>query len=257
MIFNYCIYGEVLGGYTGDITLTYYDNTITEILTKTYNVTDSTYQFHLGDSDMLTMNHVLKHGSSIVLTIDGVYFDNIVLELGKFVHKHDIDINTTPDYTNNIISGTYDIKRVVSDKYYLEEEDLNLYSYFSVVKDDELIYESNFIFDWIPKEDGTYTITQRGYNRSNNIVNEKVTTLDILENYTEVESIDYIFYTKRNKILKIELPSYVKETLVLEDGWYFEGEILYGKINNLLGVNLMYSRGYVRIKPQIGDIIDY
>ena len=65
MIFNYCIYGDILPPYSGEVKITVYDNTISEIYSKTIVVQDE-YQFNLGDRDLFDINHKLKNGSTFI-----------------------------------------------------------------------------------------------------------------------------------------------------------------------------------------------
>ena len=39
--------------------------------------------------------------------------------------------------------------------------------------------------------------------------------------------------------------------------YYIENNKIYGKLNSLKQVEMLYSRGKIIIKPQIGDILDY
>lgn len=260
MIFNYCIYGNVLPNYSGEIRITAYDNTLTEVFSKSYNIIDE-YQFNLGDRDLFDINYKLRPGSTVVLTLGNKFYK---IKLTKdFLHNFDINLNETQTISTSIASDSDNLLetlRIVTDKLILRETDVNIYSYYEVRKGlipNELVYSGNEELNWIPKENGNYNILHRVYNSSNLQVSESIININILENYIETNSIDYIYYCKRDKIIRIELPDYVKNTIILSNGFYIENGNIYGKLTTLKNVELLYSRGKIIIKPQIGDILDY
>ncbi len=257
MIFNYCIYGDILPNYTGNVSITVYDNTLTEIYSKTILCEDS-YQFNLGDRELFDINYSMRAGSTAVITINNKYYQINLSE--NFLHNYNIDLNKTMIETDTVASDSNELLqtfRIITDKLFLKEPDINTYSYFEVLKDTELIYNSNKELHWIPKNDGNYNIIHRMYNSSNLEVSESIININILENYIETASIDYIFYSKRDKIIQLELPDYVTNTLILSNGFYIENKKVLGKLSALNSIELLYSRGKVIIKPQIGDILDY
>lgn len=258
MIFNYCIYGDILPSYSGEVKITVYDNTITEIYSKTIEVQNE-YQFNLGDRDLFDINHKLKDGSTVVISIIDKYY--IIKLTENFLHKYDIDLNEVKIPSDTVASDNdtlLETIRILTDKLILRITDNNLYSYFEV-KDvnSEIVYTNNETLDWIPRESGNYNILHRVYNSSNLEVSESIINIEILENYIETNSIDYVYYSKRDKIVQIELPDYVLGTVILDNGFYIENNKLYGKIDKYKSVELLYSRGKIIIKPQIGDILDY
>ena len=89
MIFNYCIYGDILPNYSGEIKITAYDNTLTEVFSKSYNIIDE-YQFNLGDRDLFDINYKLRPGSTIVLTLGNKFYKVKLTE--DFLHNFDIDL---------------------------------------------------------------------------------------------------------------------------------------------------------------------
>ena len=147
--------------------------------------------------------------------------------------------------------------RIITDKIILREINDNIYGYYEVRKLDEKVYFSNDELNWVPKESGNYDILHRVLNKSNQEVSESIINVDVLENYVEVNSVDYVFYSKKGKIIQIELPNYVLGTTILEHNFYIENNKLYGKLDSLKSVELNYSRGKIIVKPQIGDILDY
>lgn len=258
MIFNYCIYGDILPSYSGEVKITVYDNTITEIYSKTIEVQNE-YQFNLGDRDLFDINHKLKDGSTVVISILDKYY--IIKLTENFLHKYDIDLNEIKMPSDTVASDNDSLLetiRILTDKLILRITDNNLYSYFEV-KDvnSEIVYSNNETLEWIPRESGNYNILHRVYNSSNLGVSESIINIEILENYIETNSIDYVYYSKRDKIVQIELPDYVLGTVILDNGFYIENNKLYGKIDKYKSVELLYSRGKIIIKPQIGDILDY
>ena len=257
MIFNYCIYGDILPSYSGEVKITVYDNTITEIYSKTIVVQDD-YQFNLGDRDLFDINHKLKNGSTVVITISDKYY--IIKLTENFLHKYDIDLNEIKIPSGTVASDNDDLLetiRILTDKLILRITDENLYSYFEVSKDSNIVYTNNETLDWVPRESGNYNILHRVYNSSNLDVSESIINIEILENYIETKSIDYVYYSKRDKIIQIELPDYVLGTVILDYGFYIENNKLYGKLGMYKSIELLYSRGKIIIKPQIGDILDY
>ena len=257
MIFNYCIYGDILPSYSGEIKITVYDNTITEIYSKTIVVQDE-YQFNLGDRDLFDINHKLKSGSTVVITILDKYY--IIKLTENFLHKYDIDLNEIKIPSDTVASDNDNLLetiRILTDKLILRTTDNNLYSYFEVSKDTNIVYSGNIELDWVPRESGNYNILHRVYNSSNLEVSESIINIEILENYIETKSIDYVYYSKRDKIIQIELPEYVLNTVLLTNGFYIENNKLYGKLDKYKSIELLYSRGKIIIKPQIGDILDY
>ena len=257
MIFNYCIYGDILPSYSGEVKITVYDNTITEIYSKTIVVQDE-YQFNLGDRDLFDINHKLKNGSTVVITISDKYY--IIKLTENFLHKYDIDLNEIKISSNTVASDNDDLLetiRILTDKLILRITDNNLYSYFEVSKDSNIVYTNNETLDWVPRESGNYNILHRVYNSSNLDVSESIINIEILENYIETKSIDYVYYSKRDKIIQIELPDYVLGAVILDYGFYIENNKLYGKLGMYKSIELLYSRGKIIIKPQIGDILDY
>lgn len=259
MIFNYCIYGDILPSYAGEIKITAYDNTLTEVFSKSYNVVDM-YQFNLGDRDIFDINYKLKPGSTVVLTLDNKFYNVKLTE--DFLHNFNIDLNDTKTASSSRAvdsDNLLETLRIVTDKLILRETDVNIYSYFEVRKAlmDEIVYFGNEELNWIPKETGNYNILHRVNNISNLEVSESIININILENYIETNSIDYIFYSKRDKIIQIELPDYVRNTIILTNGFYIENNKIYGKLNSLKPIEMIYSRGKIIVKPQIGDILDY
>lgn len=259
MIFNYCLYGDISPTYTGDVSIELYDRTLTNVYSKIYNTDDSTYQFNLGDRDLFGINYKLYEGCSCVITIGNKYYKIKLTE--DFLHEYNIDLNEVMSPSSSIASDSDNLLetiRIVTDKLILREIDQNIYSYFEVKNNsNEIVYSSNEELNWVPRETGNYNIIHRIYNSSNLEISESIININILENYIETQSIDYVYYSKRDKIIQIELPDYVLNTVILTDGFYKENNKLYGKLNNLKQVELIYSRGKIIIKPQIGDILDY
>ena len=279
MIFNYCIYGDVLSSYVGPISITVYNNSLTKIFSKTIQIdttVDSEYQFNLGDRDLFGINHNLISGSTAVITVDSIPNKYYFLPISVSTHdlmqvshilKFDIDLNVNNIPTNTTSEDSKELLetvRILTDKIILDVVDTNMYSYFEVSDiNNDIVYNDN-IMNWVPRVTGNYNILIRQYNSSEiNVptnesgISETIVNIDILENYVETNSIDYVFYSKRNKIIKIEVPDYVINTVLLTNGFYIENNKIFGKLPSLNDVELIYSRGKIIIKPQIGDILDY
>lgn len=279
MIFNYCIYGDVLSSYVGPISITVYNNSLTKIFSKTIQVdttVDSEYQFNLGDRDLFGINHNLISGSTAVITVDNIPNKYYFLPISVSTHdlmqvshifKFDIDLNVNNIPTNTTSEDSKELLetvRILTDKIILDVVDTNMYSYFEVSDiNSDIVYSDN-IMNWVPRVTGNYNILIRQYNSSEiNVptnesgISETIVNINILENYVETNSIDYVFYSKRNKIIKIEVPDYVINTVLLTNGFYIENNKIFGKLSSLNSIELIYSRGKIIIKPQIGDILDY
>ena len=105
MIFNYCIYGDITPNYQGEVILNLYDSNLVDSYTKTYESTDSKYQFNLGDRDLFNINHLLLDGSSVVISVnDKFYF--LKLDLSKQIVEFNIDLNETQSKDSSIASDS-------------------------------------------------------------------------------------------------------------------------------------------------------
>jgi len=265
MINNTCIYGTVEDA-SGDpvidttVTMKYIKYDFSKVIEKEYDNSTGAYQFNLGDSDILTMNEASYKNDVVIISNikDDVvdYSDKVVLQGDTFVENNIV----VGDYTENsdevsAEDGSYStvVKHIV-----LEDTSEYLYSYYKVVVDDEIVYEvdSNRL-EYLPKVTGEHVITQYGVNSTTGDITSKEWTIDVMQSVSEIRSLDYIFYNKRNKMLRAILPQHVQDTLILEDGWYFDKGVLLGKSKTLKTVEMDYYNGKVIVRGYIGDIIDY
>jgi len=259
MIFNYTIFGIVSEQITDEaIKITYYDKTLTQIYSKNIPIVNNSYQINLGDRDLLTINGKLEQGCSVLLTIGDIYCKRLILDLSSNILRHDIE----PDDTDLLCRPATAIEPVtyhsISDRIQVGfNKDDGEYNYFMIEDSNGVkVYESNSTLDWSPKLAGSYKITQRSCG-SEPMVVVLVTTVMVMTDSINTTSVDYIFQVKKNKICRINLPDYVRDTLILPAGFYFQDSTLIGRVDTLKPKVLSYYRGEVIIQAQIGDIIDY
>jgi len=266
MIHNTCIYGTVKDTDDNLITDTtvkmkYISYNFENIIEKEYENKIGTYQFNLGDSDVLTFAEDHHIGDVVIITNETngtiTYSNKVILKREYFIEHNIVDegsVTVIDDEANNEDnSKTTVVKAII-----LEELSDVLYSYYSVKIDDELVYECNgpkLIYK--PTQDGEHKVTQYAVNKTTGDITSKELTIDVLQTEWITKSLDYIFYTKRKKILRCELPKFVTDTLILADGWYYENGKLMGKHDKLGQLEMEYYNGKVIVKTYIGDIIDY
>ena len=66
-----------------------------------------------------------------------------------------------------------------------------------------------------------------------------------------------ILFIAISVFMRVFTPGFVRDTLLLADGWYYEGDKLIGTNGNLKELRMPYYNGDVVIKTYIGDIIDF
>jgi len=232
-----------------------------QVLEKEYTNTTGAYQFNLGDSDMLTLSTASCKDDVVILTneIDDTigYSEKLVLDGTNYHEHHIVDdgslVTDTDDTAAEDESINIQVKAIV-----LREYSVSLYSYYSVEYDGELVYEINDDeLVYLPVNTGEHIVTQRAVNKTTGVISDTIWTIDVLQARSEIESIDYVFYSKKKKVLRCELPSYVTDTLVLAPDWYYENGLLIGRTNKLTKLEMDYFNGKVIIKGYIGDILDF
>lgn len=261
MINNTCIYGLVTDG-TNPVTdtivgMTYISYNFDTIIEKLYDNTTGAYQFNLGDSDLLTLSKASLKNDVVILTNEDTYSTKLVLT-SEVYQEFDIVDDGTLVVDAEEAAGVDESTNVVVMAIILQEYGQSLYNYYSVVVGEELRYETNDAeLEYLPVELGEHIVTQKAVNETSGVISEVVHTIDVLQAEIRVGSIDYTFYAKKKKVIRVELPQTVRDTLVLETGWYYEGDKLIGKTQSLHEVRMSYYNGEVIIKSHIGDIIDY
>jgi hypothetical protein len=259
MIYNTVVCGTV-DTVTSVVKLKYMSHDLETVLEKEYANTEGAYEFHLGDEDMLTMNGWHSDGDVVVVQnwVAGalVYSDKIELSEYVYMYRHDIAGNVVASLDE--VSSVDESKNLLGKALIYEEDNLDIYSYYKVEFDGAIVYETNEArMRYVPEVDGEYTITHRGVNRTTGAISEVVYVVNVLEGVNETLSIDMVYYAKKDKVLKIELPEYVTRSLMLEPGWYYEGGLLLGKKLGYADTVMHYYNGKVVVKTQIGDIVDY
>jgi hypothetical protein len=260
LIYNQTIYGDITTNgvtpYVGDMTILVWNYDFSFSASKTITVSGE-YQFNLGDSDLFGASHNYTGFETVIIQTTPLTFSNRVKLPSSSCINYDIDISGHVDVTAEANMDT-DRKVITADVLLLTEYEDAMYNYFSVELDGEILHEANGSFTrFYPEQDGEYTITQKGVNVTTGVYSEKVSTVTLFDGLITLDSLDYIFYTKKNIIIQIELPDFVINTLILESNWYFENGKLIGKNTGLSSTVMPYSKGKVIVKTQIGDIVDY
>lgn len=262
MISNTCVYGTT-PSVASLVEMKYISYNFEEIIEKSHTSTQGIYQFHLGDTDMLTIARGGRSGDSMVLmsyTDSGTleHASTYVIEEIGGINRYDLDTGAGIVVDTNEAAMVDNSTNIAAQLMKYEEDVSTLYSYFKIELGGEIKAESNGeAIKYVPVINGEYTVTQKSVNSTSGLITEKITIVDVLGANQEILSIDYVFYGKKNKVLQVELPSYVTSSLILEAGWYYENNKLLGKNSKLAAIEMPYARGKVIIKSQVGDIVDY
>lgn len=263
MINNTCVYGQAPSTHSR-VVATYLNYSFEVIKEKEYTCKDGSYQFHLGDTDMLTLAVSATNGDSLVLQS---FDENDVLEHSSTyvienlgcINRYDLDagvgVDESADEAGMVDTSTNLEAQVLK---FIEEDSSVLYSYFKIELEGLIVSEGNGAdIRYVPVLNGEYVVTQKAVNSTTGVITEKITTVTVLGANTDVDSIDYVYYGKKGKVLQIELASYITGSLILADGWYYEQGKLLGKVTKLAPTEMNYARGKVIVKSQVGDIADY
>lgn len=259
IIYNQTIYGNITTNnnpYVGDIVVLVWNADFSYHTSKTYTVNGG-YQINLGDHDLFGPNHKFTQNETIIIQTVPLTYSNRVQLTGESCLEFDIETN---DYTQVIAESDSETDRkvITADVLLINEQEESIYSYFVVELNDEIVHQAHGNFTrFYPEVDGEYTITQKGVNITTGVYSEKISTVTLFDGLVTLDSLDYIFYTKKNIILQAELPEFVINTVILEPNWYIENNRLIGKNTGLSPTIMQYSKGNVIIKTQIGDIVDF
>lgn len=260
VIYNQTIYGTISNAgelYSGDIMVLVWSYDFSISKTKTYTITNGEYQINLGDSDLFGPNHDYNGAETVIIqTVPLTYSGKVDLVKNSCI-LHDIQIETY-NQVQAEANVTTERKVITANALLLTELEVAMYSYFMIEFDGNKIHEANGQFTrFYPEFDGEYTITQKGVNITTGIYSEKVSTITLFDGLVNLDTLDYIFYTKRNIVIKLELPEFVVNTLLLAPNWYVENGFVFGKKNKLNDIIMPYAKGSVIIKTQVGDLLDY
>ena len=266
MINNTCIYGRVLDGNDeliedSTVTMKYVRWDFSQVLEKEWENTTGAYQFNLGDTDMLTLAEKSMVGDVVILRneIDGEvgYSQKLVLGLDRYYEWDIIDDGSLVEDEDEA-AGIDESTNVVAKALIVNELSESLYSYYSVEVDGEKVWEGDVRrLEYIPKVTGDHKVVHWAVNATTGEISSEEYTFDVQVSGVELESVDYIYYHKRKKVVRCDLPQHVKDTLILADGWYYEAGLLMGKKDNLGQLEMDYYNGKVIIRTYIGDILDY
>jgi len=267
MINNTCIYGTVTDGVDpivdSTVRLRYVKYDFSVVLDKEWDNTTGAYQFHLGDADMLTLNTGSYKDDVVIISntnngnSDATYSDKLVLGEDRY-YELDIVDDGSLVIDSEEASADDESTNTIARSIILNETSESLYSYYEVSVDGEVVHGedcSRLVYN--PAVVGEHKVVHSAVNSTTAEISVVEYTIDVQQSRVEIESIDYVFYSKRKKVLRAELPQHVKDTLILADGWYYEGGMLMGKHEKLGQLEMDYYNGKVIVKGYIGDIIDY
>ena len=277
MIFNYTIYGSITNeddsSLSSDVYLdgTYYDNTLSTFVTKSYIVlsTESNYQINLGDRDMLGIQGKITDKDLVLIEIysdeekiNKIYSDYILLNYADNILENNVILG----YTENNDEANLDvhenlIKVAVQN---IEEKSENLFNYYVVKNEDtnEVIRTSNESFDFVPTKSGSYGIHQTSLNKNgtlstNSYVYNAIVSSTNITRSTKCKSI--------NDTIKIMIlaPSgdETPDIIVYRDDEEITSGTMADEGKNLFSWNYTFSEdGYYCFRVSLGSevfIIDY
>jgi len=231
MIHNTCIYRTVEDGNGSLITdstvsMTYVNWDFSIVLQEDYDNTTGAYQFNLGNTDMLTLaEHTNKNDVVVISNLvdgdtDNTYSEKIVLQDGLYYYEHNIVDDGSLVETTDTADAVDESMNIVVKEIILNEQSNDMHSYFEVKFGGHVIYKENTpILRYLPTNTGEHKITHKAINKTTADITEKEWTIDVGVGRYETVSLDYIFYTKKKKILRAELPQYVLNTIILPTGW--------------------------------------
>jgi len=277
MIFNYTIYGSITNeddsSLSSDVYLdgTYYDNTLSTFVTKSYIVlsTESNYQINLGDRDMLGIQGKITDKDLVLIEVYGdeektnkIYSDYILLNYADNI----LENNITLGYTENNDEANLDvhenlIKVAVQN---IEEKSENLFNYYVVKNEDtnEVIRTSNESFDFVPTKSGSYGIHQTSLNKNgtlstNSYVYNAIVSSTNITRSTKCKSINDTIKIMILGVSDDETP----DIIVYRDDEEITSGTMADEGKNLFSWNYTFSEdGYYCFRVSLGSevfIIDY
>ena len=275
MIFNYVIYGNVTNGddpvTSGSATLTYYNKSLDTVLSKQYFISDkSMYVFNIGDSDLLSPNGKLDQDDIFILEIydsssNKLYSTGFKPNLSDYFYELDIDISgfseidASANFTTEHKIQILDIQ-AVSDSNSNIISSYNLYLKTGEDSSGNAIYElknsyyhNNILV--IPDQSGEYKLEENSINITTNELSKKETTFISVGSSAMIESLDFYYYCRLKKFIKIDLPTeVVVDKNTLPDGWELRhnDRQLFGELLKLAPVVIQHNYGKIIVKPQVG-----
>ena len=277
MIFNYTIYGSITNeddsSLSSDVYLdgTYYDNTLSTFVTKSYIVlsTESNYQINLGDRDMLGIQGKITDKDLVLIEIysdeekiNKIYSDYILLNYADNILENNVILG----YTENNDEANLDvhenlIKVAVQN---IEEKSENLFNYYVVKNEDtnEVIRTSNESFDFVPTKSGSYGIHQTSLNKNgtlstNSYVYNAIVSSTNITRSTKCKSINDTIKIMILGVSDDETP----DIIVYRDDEEITSGTMADEGKNLFSWNYTFSEdGYYCFRVSLGSevfIIDY
>jgi len=264
MIHNTCIYGTVSDGageliLDSTVSMKYIKYDFSKVLEAEYANTTGAYQFNLGNTNMLTLDVATSNQDVVILSNStNRYSCKVVLDGNKWHYLHDIIDDSSGVATSDEANASDESTNIITRSITLNEYSDSLYSYYKVEYNGGIVYEIvSSKLDYLPANTGEHKVTHYAVNTTTGDITKVERLVDVQQDKYRVESVDYIFYTKKKKVLRAELPKYVTDTLILADGWYYENGKLVGIHNKLSQLEMDYYNGKVIVRGYIGDILDY
>jgi len=190
MVFNYTIYGSITNSDENEITSdiymdsTYYDNTLTSSVTKSYIIIadDPSYQINLGDRDILGIQGKISDKDLVLIEIysdkdktDKIYSDYVILNYSDNILNNDIILGYISNSDEANLDVYENIVKVAIQN--IEEKSENLYNYFIAKNEDtdEVLKKSNESFVFVPTVSGSYAIYQTSLNKNGSLSSKSYT----------------------------------------------------------------------------------
>jgi hypothetical protein len=175
MIFNHCIYGNI-NKTVGYLRIKYYSYNLDFTVQKDTFIENGTYQFNLGDSDLLGLNYSLNKGDICIIEYHNTTKEySEIIQINDYITNHNIIVST---FSENTDSANFNVSEslVKTTNHKITEVSTNLYNYFEI-KDltlNEIKYSSNSSeLYFVPVHSNLYRILQKSINNSTSIISTK------------------------------------------------------------------------------------
>lgn len=177
MIFNYTIYGNI-NRTSGYLTLKYFSYDLDYSVQKDFLIDSSgTYQFNLGDTDLLGLNYNVSKGDVCIIE----YYDS-TKEFSGLVQIDPLDNITEYNINVSSLIETTDIasfsisESLVKTTNHKVTQIGSLYNYFSIkdLTEDKVLSENNSEeFYFVPVQSHLYSVKQKALNYTSSNITEK------------------------------------------------------------------------------------
>lgn len=248
MIFNHTVWGSIANSPTDGYTkLHFYRHNLNEYVSKTYNVTDGTYQFNLGDYDLLDINDKIYSGDVVLIeyydALDNkLYSGSLILNLDTSIQRFDLDLNS---YIENNDTADFSIseKVIKTTDHSINESSTSLYNYFKIEDlDNGEIFENNKNeFKFIPRDSNDYLLLQRALNSTNNSITEKSYQFKaIVSSATITRSNKCKGINDSIKILFLGYDTHTPQIEVIQSDSSYESGVMADEGSNLWSYNFVF-----------------